>query len=66
MSGVSIGLDEEDGSKVVVLYVEGQGRIVFGSELAIIYGNTMVDFGHTAKRINNGAEECEEYDEFDY
>lgn len=61
MSGVSIGMatDEETGEKVVHLYVQGQGHIVFGSDQAILYGNTLIDFGRTAECINEIREEQE-------
>lgn len=60
MSGVSIGMGEKDGSKVVILYVEGQGHIVFGSDQAILYGRALMDFGHAAGRMNDAIEEEEE------
>lgn len=64
MSGVSIGMGEEDGSKVIILYVEGQGRIVFGSHQAILYGKTLMAFGSAAECMNDAVEE--EIDEDSY
>lgn len=59
--GVYIGFaEDDDGSKVIHLKVEGRGVVIFGSLQAQLYGKTLQEFGRTLANIERAEANGEE------
>lgn len=58
MNDISVGIGESEieGLNAVELHIHGKGTLELSPDLAIAYGQALIDFGRAVKQMNEEAE----------